>query len=511
MFQRQLITLFHVLGLRCSMPAYSSTCIVVQLGCSLFAMETSSKSTLRSELVSVGFVAEQTRWDVVLGFLLLQEIYSLDDFEGAPLPFSVAHLISSSLTGLRPFGRMAGSAVLSREEISFLEALAKSMCRPRKRKALGQAAPVCTLPAKQPQSERAEELLSLPESSNLAIAACGPRAAGRLLTSVLRSNGDRNEWVSNARIQAIVGSCAKSHASAKSGMRFWRWFAVHILGYEGDVLPPRLDGLLAWSRLFRCHQTFGNYVSYVKLACEIKGACVDVFGHPSLRRAKTSIEKRRLFMPRTPTWVCLEVLQKLVTCVLVRPELRELVMLFIASYAFLLRLPSEGIPMAAHSAPEGCQAPVLSVAETCVTLWFPTRKNKLWPTKQVRACWCRRCTLTCPVHVLGAYMRTMPAGTQPFAHIRASQALLSLRELLAELHIPNAAVFRTHDFRRGHAEDLRRGGSRLYEILAAGDWKSGAFLAYLDRVGLERDQVIEAQTGFVDSDEEADGLRDSGD
>ena len=122
MFLRQLITLFHVLGLSCSMPAYSSTCIVVQLGCSLFVMETCSKSTLRSELVSVGFVAEQTRWDVVLGFLLLQEIYSLDDFEGAPLPFSVAHLISSSLTGLRPFGRMAGSAVLSREEIFFLGA-----------------------------------------------------------------------------------------------------------------------------------------------------------------------------------------------------------------------------------------------------------------------------------------------------------------------------------------------------------------------------------------------------
>jgi hypothetical protein len=108
-------------------------------------------------------------------------------------------------------------------------------------------------------------------------------------------------------------------------------------------------------------------------------------------------------------------------------------------------------------------------------------------------------------------MRTMPVGMQPFAHIGASKALQALRELLAELHIPNAAVLRTHDFRRGHAEDLRRGGSRLYEILAAGDWKSVAFLAYLDRVGPERDQVIEAQTGFIVSDEEAHGLRDSGD
>ena len=103
----------------------------------------------------------------------------------------------------------------------------------------------------------------------------------------------RGEWLHNARIQAIVGSCPKSHESAKSGMRFRGWFAVNILCCPGEILPPQLDGLLAWSRLFRCHGTFGNYVSYVKLACEIKGVSVDVFQHPSLKRAKASIEKRR--------------------------------------------------------------------------------------------------------------------------------------------------------------------------------------------------------------------------
>ena len=76
-------------------------------------------------------------------------------------------------------------------------------------------------------------------------------------------------------------------------MRFWSWYAVHILGLPGDILPPDLDGLLAWSRLFRCHSTFGNYLSYVKLACEIKGVSVSVFQHPSLKRAKVAIEKRR--------------------------------------------------------------------------------------------------------------------------------------------------------------------------------------------------------------------------
>ena len=40
----------------------------------------------------------------------------------------------------------------------------------------------------------------------------------------------------------------------------------------------------------------------------------------------------------------------------------------------------------------------------------------------------------------------------------------------------------THDFRRGHAEDMRAAGSPLAEILQAGQWKSAAFLRYVNEV-----------------------------
>jgi len=315
----------------------------------------------------------------------------------------------------------------------------------------------------------------------------------------------RSDVLEDARLQAIIGSCPKSHKSVKSGLRFWRWFAVFVLREQGNILPPKLEQLLVWSRMFRCHKTFGNYLSYVKLGCEMEGACVDVFAHPSLKRAKVAIEKRRMLAPRVPTWVRLETLQKLVTMVIEKPCLRDLVMLFIASYAFLLRVPSEGIPMAAHSASAGDPTPIFSVTESAATLWFPFRKNMLWPSQQVRKCWCKNCPLTCPVHILGAYMRGLPGGSQPFAHIVPAQAVTALRELLGEAGVTNASLHRLHDFRRGHAEDLCRGGARLCEILAAGDWKSAAFLAYLDKERLEMDRVIEAQTGFSDSEEEDDG------
>ena len=77
-------------GLHVGLASRCVTCITSllfsRIAYFVLVMESSSKSTLRKEFVSVGFLAEQPRWDVVLDFLLQQEIYSLDDFEGATSP-----------------------------------------------------------------------------------------------------------------------------------------------------------------------------------------------------------------------------------------------------------------------------------------------------------------------------------------------------------------------------------------------------------------------------------------
>ena len=65
--------------------------------------------------------------------------------------------------------------------------------------------------------------------------------------------------------------------------------------------------------------------------------------------------------------------------------------------------------------------------------------------------------------------------------------------------VADANSYRPHDFRRGHARDLLRGGRRLHEILRAGEWTSPRFLEYLDRCELEDAAVLEAHL-----DEESD-------
>ena len=48
-------------------------------------------------------------------------------------------------------------------------------------------------------------------------------------------------------------------------------------------------------------------------------------------------------------------------------------------------------------------------------------------------------------------------------------------------------------------QDLRRCGCSLATILAAGQWKSAAFLSYIDEVELEKDLAFQVAT---QSDEE---------
>ena len=79
-------------------------------------------------------------------------------------------------------------------------------------------------------------------------------------------------------------------------------------------------------------------------------------------------------------------------------------------------------------------------------------------------------------------------------HVRSyvfAGAVYMLRVLLEELGTERAQFYRPHDLRRGHAEDLRLKGSPLWMILAAGEWRSPAFLSYLDVHKMEVESVLQ--------------------
>ena len=140
-------------------------------------------------------------------------------------------------------------------------------------------------------------------------------------------------------------------------------------------------------------------------------------------------------------------LEAVVRLMLGRPELKRITMLALASYVFLLRVPSEGLPIAVGQFLGAGQPPLFRAHDDRVELFLPRRKNRLHPTTLVRKCWCAKSRFTCPVHVLGAYFAALPVGDQPFLQLSADAARVQLREVLEAIGTPDWHLYWLHDMR----------------------------------------------------------------
>ena len=131
-------------------------------------------------------------------------------------------------------------------------------------------------------------------------------------------------------------------------------------------------------------------------------------------------------------------------------------MLYVTTYAFMLRLQSEALPIAVNKVASGRvgQQAIMTLEGNEVVLRLERRKN--WQQGSVirRSCWCCTCKQTCPVHTVWKFMSGFPDGAQLFAAVKYRDALLTLRASMAILGEKGHSRFGTQDLRRGHAQDL---------------------------------------------------------
>ena len=122
--------------------------------------------------------------------------------------------------------------------------------------------------AERPHAKRQACGLQAPFAGQVAVelAECGtplldvggtkPQAAlARLREQLPQNSVDREAWRKRARVTAVMGSCPRSLASFKSGLRHWLEFLDITHGPVRASLvamPPQLDDVLAWSNTFRC-------------------------------------------------------------------------------------------------------------------------------------------------------------------------------------------------------------------------------------------------------------------
>ena len=288
----------------------------------------------------------------------------------------------------------------------------------------------------------------------------------------------------------------------RSGIQCYVAFVKAINGAsEARLFPPKLEWLQAWATLFRNSRTFTNYLGYARVGCLVVKADTSIFDHPAVARAKKSVEKAGLFTARKKLWIRRERVRAMLSWAERHTEYLQFAYLFLFAYVFLLRLPSEALPVVVAAVEGGLEAQsVLSLAGDELVLRLRRRKNKASGSRLVRKCWCKQCKRTCPIHVLGKFVQEFPAGSQMFSGITAAGALTALRHMLKSLEVAEHELYRTHDLRRGHALDLQCSGAPLWEILEAGEWTSPAFLKYLDLHRLDTELVVQAHAGESDSD-----------
>ena len=169
--------------------------------------------------------------------------------------------------------------------------------------------------------------------------------------------------------------------------------------------------------------------------------------------------------------------------------------LYVSAYRFLFRVGNEAIPLQKGDAmeltalPPGRHSAVFIDRHHNLVVKLKSRKNRPQGSILHRKCTCMdeagpRCCAPCRFS-----RRLNPASMQGrgdrLFSIRPQQLLLKLRRHLTLLGVPDANSYGLHAFRRGCAMDMAAAGAPLWQILAAGEWKSAAFRKYLDEHEIE--------------------------
>ena len=118
-------------------------------------------------------------------------------------------------------------------------------------------------------------------------------------------------------------------------------------------------------------------------------------------------------------------------------------MLCLAAYTFLLRVPSEALPMQRGSASGECnegQSVLVLEGDCHLVLRLKSRKNRPQGAVLRRSCTCvGRQDKLCPVHVLWReFFEPLAAGAQPWRHFSPRDVNLQIREVLRILQVCQA-------------------------------------------------------------------------
>ena len=126
------------------------------------------------------------------------------------------------------------------------------------------------------------------------------------------------------------------------------------------------------------------------------------------------------------------------------------------------------------------------------------RKNRPQGSFLKRPCTCHATSRQfCVAHRLQDFLQGRPQGARLWTS--SSHLLLTtLRRVLGAVKVDRPDEFTFKAFRAGHATALAEEGKSIGDILNAGEWRSAAFLSYIDEDIVDAGQVLEQVLGDSD-------------
>ena len=295
-----------------------------------------------------------------------------------------------------------------------------------------------------------------------------------------------------------------------AALRSWHAFAVAILELPATgTLPPRLgEHVEAYAATFKNAATAANYVSAMKWACVHLGLCTAWYT-PGLQMTMKGAKQYQLRVSGGTKHAAKFLDDKTLANAVKLADLNgmsDFAVLMLVAWSFLLRVQSECLLMEAghpddeKDLPQGRHSGLWLESGSVLCLRLRRRKNRPSGSMLRRPC---SCSTTgpgqCVVHRAAGLLQRKSRGQRLWAVTEAT-ALSHVRRLLSQLGIGDACRYTLKAFRAGRATALAVAGCSIGDILRAGEWRSAAFLCYINEDDVDKAQLL--NNALADSDGE---------
>jgi len=268
--------------------------------------------------------------------------------------------------------------------------------------------------------------------------------------------------------------------------------------------------------------TAANYVVAIRWACKAHGLSSDWDTERigMLIKGSRKIELERVGATlEVGSLLTTKIAQEVVDLANTNPKLAVLPPFLLSGWAFLMRIQSECIPLEwgtpeeLVTVPEGRHSAVCVIGGKKPVLAIRWRRRKHRPAGSLlkRPCTCKDGqgqSPYCVVHRVQQWVQACNIKTgqklwehEPGKVATGSQMLSKLKRCLILLGYQEASLYSWKSVRAGKATEMAAQGFTLGQVLAAGEWRSSAYMNYIDETGSDHAQLLRAALAESDADE----------